>query len=425
MFVSDATVLHADLDAFYASVEQRDDPWLRGKPVVVGGGVVLAASYEAKAHGIVTAMPGRAARALCPGLISVPPRMDAYARASREVFSIFDRTTPIVEGISIDEAFLDVSGLGRIAGSPVDIAARLRRTVSREVGLPITVGVARTKFLAKVASGVAKPDGLLLVPPHAELAFLHPLPVERLWGVGKVTATRLHAHGIRTVAEVACRSEADLVSLLGRATGRHLHALSLGHDPRPVRHRQRSSMGAQQALGRGPHRFETLNETLQLLVDRVCRRMRRARRLGRTVVLRLRFADYTRATRSHTLPGATARTDLVSSAAHDLLEQTRPLIAERGLTLVGIAVTNLMGDGVEQLELPFDRPVEQEDGILEERTHRAVDRHALDAVLDDLHSRYGAGAVTSAALLGRDHRPGVPLLPDRPGDPPPGAAESS
>lgn len=415
VFVSDATVLHADLDAFYASVEQRDDPWLRGKPIVVGGGVVLAASYEAKAHGIVTAMSARAARALCPGLITVPPRMEAYAQASRDVFAIFDRTTPIVEGISIDEAFLDVSGLGRIAGRPVDIAARLRRTVAEEVGLPITVGVARTKFLAKVASGVAKPDGLLLVPPHAELEFLHPLPVERLWGVGKVTAAKLHAHGLRTVADVAAHSESDLVSLLGRAAGRHLHALAIGHDPRPVRHRRRSSMGAQHALGRGPHSIESVGETLQLLVDRVCRRMRRAERLGRTVVLRMRFADYTRATRSHTLPGATARTDLLSAAARDLLEQTRPLIAERGLTLIGIAVTNLVGEGVEQLELPFDEPVDAAaDRGGDTRTHRAVDRHALDAVLDDLHSRYGAGAVTSAALLGRDHRPGVPLLPDGP-----------
>ena len=411
MFVSGATVLHADLDAFYASVEQRDDPRLRGRPVVVGGGVVLAASYAAKAYGIATAMSGRAARALCPGVITVPPRMDAYAEASRDVFAIFDRTTPVVEGISIDEAFLDVSGLERIAGSPVEIATRLRREVAAEVGLPITVGIARTKFLAKVASGVAKPDGLLLVPPDGELAFLHPLPVERLWGVGRVTAAKLHAHGMRTVADLARHSESDLVSLLGRAAGRHLHALALGHDPRPVRHRPRSSMGAQHALGHGPHSLESVAETLQLLVDRVCRRMRRARRLGRTVVLRVRFADYSRATRSHTLPGATARTDLVGAAARELLDHTHPLIADRGLTLIGIAVSNLTGEGAEQLELPFDEVVENGHPL---PAHRAIDRHALDAVLDDLHSRYGAGAVTSATLLGRDHRPGTPLLPDRP-----------
>ncbi|MEE2031408.1 DNA polymerase IV [Rhodococcus chondri] len=413
MFVSgEATILHADLDAFYASVEQRDHPWLRGRPVVVGGGVVLAASYEAKAFGIKTAMSGRAARALCPGVIDVPPRMEAYARASKDVFAVFDRTTPLVEGISIDEAFLDVAGVRRIAGEPVDVAARLRREVAAEVGLPITVGVARTKFLAKVASGVAKPDGLLLVPPDGELAFLHPLPVERLWGVGKVTAATLHAHGLRRVADVARESESDLVALLGRATGRHLHALANGHDPRPVQGRRRRSMGAQHALGRGPHSFDAVDATLQLLVEKVCRRMRRAHRLGRTVVLRLRFADYTRVTRSHTLDGATARTDLIDRAARDLLESALPLIADRGLTLIGIAVTNLDGEGTEQLELPFDAVVPPSAGSHLVATHRPVDRHALDAVLDDVHGRFGSGALTSATLLGRDHRPGVPLLPD-------------
>ncbi|MGC5163749.1 DNA polymerase IV [Rhodococcus sp. DT1] len=421
MFVSgEATIMHADLDAFYASVEQRDDPWLRGKPIVVGGGVVLAASYEAKAYGIKTAMSGRAARALCPGMISVPPRMEAYARASRDVFAVFDDTTPIVEGISIDEAFLDVSGVRRISGEPLEIAARLRRRVADEVGLPITVGIARTKFLAKVASGVAKPDGLLRVPPEAELDFLHPLPVERLWGVGKVTAAKLHAHGLRKVGDIAQHSESDLVALLGAAAGRHLHALAVGHDPRPVRHRGRSSMGAQHALGRGPHSDESVEATLQLLVDRVCRRMRRAHRLGRTVVLRLRFADYARATRSYTLGSPTARTDLIGDTARALLSAARPLIAERGVTLVGIAVTNLDGEGTEQLELPFDQDVPagprrecpvsgEEPGRV---THSPIDRHALDSVLDDLHGRFGAGSVTSATLLGRDHRPGVPLLPD-------------
>ncbi|WP_072809406.1 DNA polymerase IV [Rhodococcus zopfii] len=417
MFVSDATILHADLDAFYASVEQRDDPWLRGRPVVVGGGVVLAASYEAKSYGIKTAMPGRAARALCPGVISVPPRMDAYSRASRDVFAVFDRTSPLVEGISIDEAFLDVGGLRRIAGTPLDIASRLRREVAEQVGLPITVGVARTKFLAKVASGVAKPDGLLLVPPDGELQFLHPLPVERLWGVGKVTAATLHAHGIRRVADVASHSETDLVSLLGKATGRHLHALARGFDPRPVRsRRRRRSLGAQHALGRGYHSPESVAATLVLLVEKVTRRMRAADRLGRTVVLRLRFADYTRITRSHTLPVATARTDTVRDTALGLLFTAWPLIDARGLTLVGVAVTNLDDEDTEQLELPFEDIVEQHSGVAaptgEVVTHRPIDRHALDAVLDDLRNRFGSGSVTSATLLGRDHRPGVPLLPD-------------
>jgi DNA polymerase-4 len=254
VFVTEeANILHADLDAFYASVEQRDDPRLRGRPVIVGGGVVLAASYEAKARGVRTAMSSRQAHQLCPAAIEVPPRMSAYSRASRAVFEVFRQTTPLVEGISIDEAFLDVGGLRRIAGPPSQIAAQLRRAVREQVGLPITVGVARTKFLAKVASQVAKPDGLLVVPPDAELEFLHPLPIERLWGVGPVTARKLRERRIVTVGQVANLGEPTLVSLLGAAAGRHLHALAHNRDPRRVRVGQRrSSIGAQRALGRSP-----------------------------------------------------------------------------------------------------------------------------------------------------------------------------
>jgi DNA polymerase IV len=234
-----ATILHADLDSFYASVEQRDDPRLQGRPLIVGAGVVLAASYEAKAFGVRTAMGVAQARRLCPWVSVVPPRMSAYSDASKAVFEVFEETAPIVEGLSIDEAFLDVRGLERISGTPREIAAQLRRQVREHVGLPITVGVARTKFLAKVASGVAKPDGLLVVAPERELAFLRPLPVERLWGVGAVTAAKLRARGITTVAEVAELGEATLVSMLGRASGRHLHALSHNYDPRPVQPRRR------------------------------------------------------------------------------------------------------------------------------------------------------------------------------------------
>ncbi|MGI8414993.1 MAG: DNA polymerase IV, partial [Nakamurella sp.] len=245
-----ATILHADLDAFYASVEQRDDPRLRGRPVIVGGGVVLAASYEAKARGVRTAMSGSQARALCRDAIVVEPHFSAYVQASKAVFAIFDDTTPLVEGLSIDEAFLDVGGLGRVSGSPLQIAERLRRRVSEDVGLPISVGIARTKFLAKVASAVSKPDGLLLVPPDAEREFLHPLPVERLWGVGRVTTAKLHALGLRTVADVARTDEPSLVSLLGPYAGRHLSALAHFSDPRRVETgRRRRSIGAQRALG--------------------------------------------------------------------------------------------------------------------------------------------------------------------------------
>ena len=252
MFVPDEpTILHADLDAFYASVEQRDNPSLRGRPVIVGGGVVLAASYEAKACGVRTAMGGARARALCPGAVVVPPRFAAYTEASKDVFAVFERTSPLVEALSIDEAFLDVRGMRHISGTPTEIAVRLRREVSEEVGLAITVGLACTKFLAKVASGVAKPDGLLVIPAGGELAFLHPLPVERLWGVGQVTAAKLHAHGLTSVGQVARLGEETLVSMLGRAAGRQLYALSHNRDPRRVTaRRRRRSIGAQRALGR-------------------------------------------------------------------------------------------------------------------------------------------------------------------------------
>jgi DNA polymerase-4 len=398
MFVmSEATLLHADLDAFYASVEQRDDPRLRGRPVIVGAGVVLAASYEAKAHGVRTAMSGAQARRLCPRAVVVEPRMSAYAVASKAVYRVFEDTTPLVEGLSIDEAFLDVRGLRRLSGTPTEIAVRLRRDVRERVGLPITVGVARTKFLAKVASGVAKPDGLLVVPPDGELAFLHPLPVDRLWGVGPVTAGKLHDRGITTVGEVAQLAEAALVSMLGRASGRHLHALAHNRDPRPVQlRRRRSSIGSQRALGRSPRSPEAIDAVVVALVDRVTRRMRAAGRVGRTVVLRLRFADFSRATRSHTLPRATAQTQTILVTARGLLATAMPLIERQGLTLVGVAVGNLDDDSATQLALPFDR-------------HTGG---ALDAALDEVRDRFGSTAVTRAVLLGRDQGPSVPLLPD-------------
>ncbi|HEV3451709.1 MAG TPA: DNA polymerase IV [Acidimicrobiia bacterium] len=397
MFVaSEATILHADLDAFYASVEQRDDPRLRGRPVIVGGGVVLAASYEAKAYGIRTAMGGARARRLCPQAIVVEPRMSAYSDASRAVFEVFDDTTPLVEGLSIDEAFLDVGGLRRVSGTPTEIAARLRRDVLDRVGLRLTVGVARTKFLAKVASGVAKPDGLLVVPPDGELAFLHPLPVERLWGVGPVTAGTLHDRGIATVGQVAQLAETVLVAILGRAAGRHLHALAHNRDPRPVvLGRRRGSIGSQRALGRTRASPDAVDAAVVALVDRVTRRMRSAGRVGRTVVLRLRFDDFSRATRSHTLAQATAHTETILVAARALLTMAMPMIEREGLTLVGVAVCNLDDSGAVQLTLPLDRH-----GV------------ALDDVLDDVRTRFGSAAVTRAVLLGRDQGLSVPMLPD-------------
>ncbi len=397
MFVSEATILHADLDAFYASVEQRDDPALRGRPVIVGGGVVLAASYEAKRFGVRTAMGGARALRLCPHAVVVPPRMSAYSAASKAVFEVFRDTTPLVEGLSIDEAFLDVGGLRRIAGTPEAIAARLREAVLARVGLPITVGVARTKFLAKVASGVAKPDGLLVVPPSGELEFLHPLPVERLWGVGKVTAAKLRDRGITTVGQVAKLSESTLTAMLGKGTGRHLHALAHNHDPRPVRvGRRRGSIGAQRALGRTPRSPADLEATLAQLVDRVARRMRTARRACRTVVLRLRFADFARVTRSHTLPHPTADTEVLLMTARALLRAALPMVLDRGCTLVGVSLANLDDEDAVQLMLPFG---DAEPG-------------ALDAAVDGVRDRFGSLAVTRAVLLGRDPGLSVPLLPD-------------
>lgn len=389
-------ILHADLDAFYASVEQRDDPRLRGRPVLVGGGVVLAASYEAKACGVRTAMGGRQARRLCPDAVVVPPRMDAYLQASKEVFAVFADTTPLVEALSVDEAFLDVRGLAKVSGTPTEIAIRLRATVRERVGLPISVGVARTKFLAKVASAVGKPDGLLVVPVDAELAFLHPLPVERLWGVGRVTAAKLRTRGITTVADVAALDERTLVSMLGMGSGRHLHALAHNRDPRPVVvGRRRRSIGSQCALGTRRVPTEELDVRLLGLVERVCRRLRAAHRVCRTVVLRLRFHDFSRATRSHTLPGPTSETAAILLALRHLLWESTGLICDRGITLIGVSLSNLDDDVALQLELPFGRA-----------------RPGLDGAVDRVRERYGSSALTRGVLLGSDPGLTVPLLPD-------------
>jgi DNA polymerase-4 len=397
MFVSGASILHADADSFFASVEQRDDPRLRGRPVIVGARVVLAASYEAKAFGIRTAMSGRRARRLCPHAAVVPPRMAAYAEASKALYAVFEDTSPLVEGLSIDEAFLDVRGMQRIAGTPTEIAVRLRRAVRERVGLPVSVGVARTKFLAKVASAMAKPDGLLVVEPDRELAFLHALPVERVWGIGPATAAKLREHGITFVGELARLGEPMLMSLLGRAAGRHVHALANNRDPRPVKpRRRRRSIGSQHALGSSPKTAEQLDAELIAIVDRVTRRLRAAHRVGRTVVLRLRFGDFTRATRSQTLTYATAQTQTFLAAARGLLTANMPLIVSRGVTLIGLAITNLEDDLPLQLCLPLD----PDDSTL------------LDAALDEIRQRFGADAITRAVLLGRRGVLSMPLLPD-------------
>jgi DNA polymerase IV len=408
MFVSsEAEILHADLDSFYASVEQRDDPGLRGRPVIVGGGVVLAASYEAKAYGVRTAMGGAQARRLCPQAVVVAPRMSAYSQASEAVFEVFHDTSPLVEALSVDEAFIDVSGLRRVSGTPVQIAARLRSEVRDRVGLPITVGIARTKFLAKVASQEAKPDGLLLVPPGRELAFLHPLPVRRLWGVGAVTADKLRAHGIETVADVAELSESMLASMVGPAMSRQLYALSRNIDRRRVTTGvRRRSVGAQRALGRAGNSMTPaeVDAVVIGLVDRIASRMRTAGRTGRTVTLRLRFNDFGRATRSRTLPRATSSTPALLDTARGLVAAAAPLIAERGLTLVGFAVSGISASDsarAEQLVLPFTTSGRQ-----------PSDAGAVDAAVDNVRRRYGKSALTRGVLVGRDAGLEMPHLPD-------------
>ena len=422
MFVSrsttgrEASILHADLDSFYASVEQRDDPALQGKPVAVGGGsggsgggrggrgdgrggggVVLAASYEAKRFGVYTPMPGYAAKRLCPELVFVDPHFDAYTEASKEVFEIFENVTPLVEGISIDEAFLDVGGLLRLSGTPAEIAARLRVDVAREVALPITVGVARTKFLAKVASGVGKPNGLLVVDPDRELEFLHPLPVEKLWGVGRVTTQKLNDRGLFTVRDVAELDPAALSAITGGAVGRQLFALSHNVDARRVEvGTRRGSIGSQQALGRRDRSRGEVDVILRRIIDRITTRMRRAERVGRTITLRFRFDDFSRATRSHSVPSPTAATAMVQDIALNLLDAAWPMIEEKGLTLVCASVGNLENQVAEQLALPFDRG----------------DLAVLDSTIDAIRGKFGGASLTRADRIGSNVGLSVPLLPD-------------
>jgi DNA polymerase-4 len=394
--LTDGTVLHADLDAFYASVEQRDDPSLRGRPVIVGGGVVLAASYEAKARGVRTAMGGRQALRVCPDAIVVPARFSAYTEASRAVFEVFHDTTPLVEGLSIDEAFLEVGGLRRIRGLPSTIATQLRADVWRRVGLPISVGVARTKYLAKVASAVSKPEGMLVVPIERELEFLHALPVERLWGVGKVTSAKLRDARLHTVGDVAEMFESELVQLLGQGAGRHLHALAHNRDPRRVQTGQRrGSMGAQHAIGRGEHSPADLDLALLALVDRVTSRMRTAGRTGSTITIRLRFGDYTRSTSSHTLSQPTAHNATVLETARTLLASRAGVIKEKGITLIGVSVGSL-DDEPEQLALPLD----------------VTSGSEIDSVIDAVRDKYGSKALRRAVQLGGQDHLAVPLLPD-------------
>lgn len=397
-----ATILHADLDAFYASVEQRDNPRLRGRPVIVGGGVVLACSYEAKRCGVRSAMNGGQARMLCPDAIVVEPRMEAYSEASDAVFERFRDFTPFVEPISVDEAFLDVTGAEHLFGPAAEIAAQLRTRVLVDVGLPLSVGVARTKFLAKVASAQAKPDGLLYVEPGKELDFLHPLPVEVLWGVGPVTATKLHDHGVDTVGDLASSGRADLQGYLGPHAGRHLRDLAHNLDPRPVdTHRRDRSMGAQRALGNRIRTREELRRELLALAEKVAARLRKADRVARTVTVRYRTQEMRHESRSRTLVEPTHKTAVLAGLADELLldlvdgpHGPGGALGRKGCTLIGITYSGLGRPDAIQLALRFP-----EEGR---------ETEVLDQMVDDIRTRWGKAAVARASLIG--HTDGVPAL---------------
>jgi DNA polymerase-4 len=390
-----ATILHADLDAFYASVEQLLDPGLRGRPVAVGGsatgGVVLAASYEAKAYGVHGGMPGWRARRLCSGLIFVRGHFSEYQRLADEVIDVLGEVTPLVERISIDEAFLDVSGSTHLFGPPAAIGATLRRRVREQVGLPISVGAARTKHLAKVASQVAKPDGLVVVDPDREREFLDPLPVGLMWGVGPVAEQRLAASGIHTIGELARAPSPAVERLLGKAVGAKLSALSLNQDPRRVSTSGRArSVGAQSALGRRHPTPELLRDVLGPLADRVAGRLRAKHRAGRTVTVRVRFTGMRSVTRSLTLPGPIAATLTLAEVAEQLAQQAIDDQHEAGIevTLLAVSVSNLAAQYAVQLELPMPPDDPRRPGSATGAARWAVDR-SVDAV----RTRFGRGAV--------------------------------
>jgi DNA polymerase IV len=386
-----ATILHADLDAFYASVEQLFDPSLRGKPIAVGGGVVLAASYEAKAFGVRGGMPGRRARELCPQLIFVGGHYKDYQRLGDAAIEVVGDFTPLVERISVDEAFADVAGTERLFGPPVEVARAIRRRVRAELGLPISIGVARTKHLAKIASQVAKPDGLLIVDPLTELDFLHDLSVDLMWGVGPATRARLAEMGVRTIGQLAKTSPRSLEGLLGRAAAGKLGALAWNRDPREIRtHRRAQSAGAQSALGKKPAAEPVFRPTLRHLADRIGSRLRAKSRLGRTVTVRVRFADLRAVTRSLTLPAPISATAILAEIAEDLVRGVlRDHPDETTISLLAISVSNLEEHSLVQLELPL--------GLADEGrrpgARKGAARWVADRAVDAIRDRFGWEAV--------------------------------
>jgi DNA polymerase-4 len=393
----EATILHADLDAFYASVEQLLDPSLRGKPIAVGGGVVLAASYEARAFGVRGGMPGRQARELCPGITFIAGHFEAYQRLGDAAIKVLGDFTPLVERISIDEAFADVAGCTRLFGSPAEIAQAIRRRVQAELGLPISIGVACTKHLAKIASQAAKPDGLVVVDPGQELAFLHGLPVELMWGVGPATKGRLAEAGVLTIGQLATASTASLTRLLGPAAAEKLSALAWNRDPREIRTEHRAqSAGAQSALGRRPAEDRVIRPTLRHLADRIGARLRAKSRSGRRLTVRVRFADLRSVTHSLTLDAPISATAIIAETAEAMV---RTILIhhpeERMISLLAISVSHLEEDSELQLDLPL--------GLEDERrrpgSKRGMARRAADHAVDKIRHRFGWEAVGYGSVM--------------------------
>jgi DNA polymerase IV len=383
-----AAILHVDLDAFYAAVEQRDDPSLRGRPVIVGGlgrrGVVAAASYEARRFGVHSAMPTGRARRACPDGVFLAPRFDRYGDASRSVMTILRSYTPLVEPISLDEAFLDARGASRLHGTGPAIGAAIRARVRDETGLTASVGVGTTKLVAKLASELAKPDGLLLVEPGTEAAFLAPLDVRRLWGVGPATERRLARLGVRTVGDLAALPAAALEGALGRAHGAHLAALARNDDDRPVEPaRPVKSIGHEETFATDVTDRAALERDLLRFAERVATRLRESRLQARTVQLKARYGDFRTITRSRTMSEPTELAEELARVGRQLLDDVdvRP-----GLRLLGLSAQQLVSLGEAQARLPLDAPAALE------RDRRGD----LERTVEDLRRRFGDDAVTRA-----------------------------
>lgn len=401
-----ATILHVDLDSFYAAVEQRTNPALRGKPVMVGGGVVLAATYEARRFGVRSGMPIGKAKRLCPEAIVVSGQFSDYGAASKEVFEVCRRFTPFIEQISIDEAFLDVGGARRLLGEPSEIARGIRKAVLDDTQLVVSIGVARTKFLAKVGSRVAKPDGLVVVEPADELRFLHALSVDYIWGVGPVMHDRLAEMGIHSIADLAAVPARTLAARLGGGVGHHLHALAWNRDPRGVITRRRAgSVGAQSTFGRDVRDPDIYRRVLQRLGDRVGSRLRAKDRAGRTVTLRVRFADFRTVTRSRTLSSPTNSTAALVRVALHLLSNAVADPTKEGLRLLGISVSNLAKAPPLQLELPLDGL--EDDPLIRPGSQEDLTSRLLDGAVDDVRDRYGKELVGRASVMLSGRRDGL------------------